>query len=435
MQHQKKYQEDSNSITHSPYYGCTIRVVSKANVCYEGVLDGISIDKDRIFLKNVRVNGNINDAFNRGELKQRIYFILINIKISFLNLDHGVEPFDSLNTVMIDHLTNDMHVYDHVCLNVRDMQELRLVRLPSTFHESKAKLHSIDPCLIDIRLSPTKELEKMLDKSTPISRRSRNESIGSNGDSLLITSSSNESSSSVCYQSPDASVDEQIKKFTRLSTTATNAHSKPVTLLAKKVLPKKIGRNNFRSSIQENPQTNNQNTLKKPLDNLRKTSPIRVTITSKLNPNATPFYVQKSPTLSTKSTPLTFYEQNRFQPVHSRTIPNVINTGNNPVRQQKNHHRPHQRFVPPRQMANQKNFNIQTPPPATDKYRIYSSSLSNNSSSYELIPGYFYFYFYFYFSVLFSLRIHQSNIIITIDSNGSNIINTTYTRTFISTKS
>jgi hypothetical protein len=62
-----QYQEDSNSITHSPYYGCTVRVVSKAAVCYEGVLDGISIDKDRIFLKNVRVKGNINDLFNRGE--------------------------------------------------------------------------------------------------------------------------------------------------------------------------------------------------------------------------------------------------------------------------------------------------------------------------------------------------------------------------------
>lgn len=46
------------AITHSPYYGCTIRVRSKANVSYEGVLDGISVKKDRLYLKNVRVKGN-----------------------------------------------------------------------------------------------------------------------------------------------------------------------------------------------------------------------------------------------------------------------------------------------------------------------------------------------------------------------------------------
>jgi hypothetical protein len=67
MQLQEQYQENSNSITHSPYYGCTVRVVSKANVSYEGVLDGISINKDRIFLKNVRVKGNINDSSNHGK--------------------------------------------------------------------------------------------------------------------------------------------------------------------------------------------------------------------------------------------------------------------------------------------------------------------------------------------------------------------------------
>ena len=54
-------QNDSSGITHSPYYGCTIRVISKANVSYEGVLDGISKNKDRIILKKVRVNGNINE--------------------------------------------------------------------------------------------------------------------------------------------------------------------------------------------------------------------------------------------------------------------------------------------------------------------------------------------------------------------------------------
>lgn len=50
--------ENPIAITHSPYYGCTIRVRSKANVSYEGILDGISVNKDRIYLKNVRVKGN-----------------------------------------------------------------------------------------------------------------------------------------------------------------------------------------------------------------------------------------------------------------------------------------------------------------------------------------------------------------------------------------
>ncbi|CAF5139927.1 unnamed protein product, partial [Rotaria sp. Silwood1] len=62
MEIQEQYQEDSNSITHSPYYGCTIQVGSKAHMSYEGVLDGISINKDRIFLKNVRVKANIIDS-------------------------------------------------------------------------------------------------------------------------------------------------------------------------------------------------------------------------------------------------------------------------------------------------------------------------------------------------------------------------------------
>ncbi|CAF1490460.1 unnamed protein product, partial [Adineta steineri] len=47
MQLQDEYQRDKNSITHSPYYGCTVRVVSKAKVSYEGILDGISSNKDR----------------------------------------------------------------------------------------------------------------------------------------------------------------------------------------------------------------------------------------------------------------------------------------------------------------------------------------------------------------------------------------------------
>lgn len=59
MQFREQYSDDINAITHSPYYGCTVRVVSKAAVTYEGVLDGISVGKDRLFLKDVRVKGNI----------------------------------------------------------------------------------------------------------------------------------------------------------------------------------------------------------------------------------------------------------------------------------------------------------------------------------------------------------------------------------------
>lgn len=68
MHLEEQYQEDSKSITHSPYYGCTVRAISKAHISYEGILDGISVNKDRIFLKNVRVKGNINDSSERGEL-------------------------------------------------------------------------------------------------------------------------------------------------------------------------------------------------------------------------------------------------------------------------------------------------------------------------------------------------------------------------------
>ncbi len=64
---EQQHQEKLNAITHSPYYGCTVRVVSKACVSYEGVLDGISANKDRIFLKNVRVNANLILSPNRGK--------------------------------------------------------------------------------------------------------------------------------------------------------------------------------------------------------------------------------------------------------------------------------------------------------------------------------------------------------------------------------
>jgi hypothetical protein len=59
MQRQTTLTDDLNAITHSPYYGCTIQVISKANVSCQGVLDGISVWKGRIFLQNVRVKGNV----------------------------------------------------------------------------------------------------------------------------------------------------------------------------------------------------------------------------------------------------------------------------------------------------------------------------------------------------------------------------------------
>jgi hypothetical protein len=311
---------------------------------------------------------------------------------------------------MIDHLTNDMHIYEQVCLNVRDIQELKLIRLPSTFHESKAKLHAIDPCLLDIRLSPADEHGRISNEShspAPMTRRSRGESIGSNGNGggTLISSSSNESSSSFgCRPDEhfaDENYDDQINKFSRLST---NETPKPVTLLAKKVLPKKIERNNFRRLVPENRETNfgstqvnNPNILKiVPLLNHRKASPIRVTITSKLNPNATPFYGQQQQrrASATQNSSFTFYERNRFQPAPAvdrlQVIPNRINTVHHP-----NQQRPHQRFIPPRQMAIKKNFNNQTSSSAN--YRVDSSFSNKRShhqqqtkqktSSQEQIPG------------------------------------------------
>ncbi|CAF3628209.1 unnamed protein product [Rotaria sp. Silwood1] len=370
MEIQEQYQENSNSITHSPYYGCTIQVVSKAHISYEGVLDGISINKDRIFLKNVRVKANIIDSSNR---------------------DNSIEGLDTLNTVMIDHLTNDMHIYDQVCLNVRDIQELKLIRLPSTFHESKAKLRAIDPCLIDIRLSLSDEHNRISNESIkqyhqpiPIARCSHSKSMGSSGNSTVISSSSNESSSSLGYlpmnKTLDDSFNEQIKKFSELSTT--HIPSKPITLVAKKVLPKKIIRNNNNNnrsllSTEIHPTNIIKTTT---VDNHRKISPIRVTITSKLNPNATPFYGQQRSISTTQNSSFISYEQNQFQSNpqssissnRSQSIPNEINTINRLVHQQQNRHRSYQRFVPPRQMAIRKQFNIQS----TDK-----------KSNHEQLPG------------------------------------------------
>ena len=67
MQFEEQHRKDFHSITHSPYYGCKVRVISKANLSYEGILDGISVNKDRVFLKNVRVQGNINPSSNASE--------------------------------------------------------------------------------------------------------------------------------------------------------------------------------------------------------------------------------------------------------------------------------------------------------------------------------------------------------------------------------
>ncbi|CAF4990729.1 unnamed protein product, partial [Rotaria socialis] len=96
MQVEEQFKEDTSGIAHSPYYGCTVRVVSKARISYEGVLDGISANKDRIYLKNVRVNANITASPNRN---------------SVLNDLNKSSASDTLNAVMIDHLTNDIHIY------------------------------------------------------------------------------------------------------------------------------------------------------------------------------------------------------------------------------------------------------------------------------------------------------------------------------------
>ena len=238
---------------------------------------------------------------------------------------------------MINHLINDMHIYDEVCLNVGDIQELKLLRLPATFHQSKAKLYSIDPCLLDIRLSPSDQLDAMSSREanngasrpSPIARRSRGESIGSIGSSALALSSSNGSSSSL-------DIHQSMEAFPSFSSTETN-RSKPVTLLAKKVLPRKIERpTRFNpANPGRKPQTDQHQ---------RRTSPIRVTITSKLNPDALPFFVQQQ-SLSTPlpNSSIKFYEHPRFrsqQPPGQHQQPMPTNV-----------YRTHQRFIPPRHMA------------------------------------------------------------------------------------
>ncbi|CAF4928511.1 unnamed protein product, partial [Rotaria magnacalcarata] len=75
---------------------------------------------------------------------------------------------------------------------------------------------------------------------------------------------------------------------------------------------------------------------KQTVDNRRKTSPIRVTITSKLNPNATPFFAPRRPINIHPNSSFTFYERNIFQPSlqhmvpisHIQSIPSGIHPAN-----------------------------------------------------------------------------------------------------------
>lgn len=421
MQVGAQYQDKSHGITHSPYYGCTIRVVSKAGVSYEGVLDGISSDKDRIFLKNVHVNANTTHSPHRGKspnnfLSSTLLFTDY-LAHSYDDLN-GNSTSDTLNAVMIDHLTNDIRVYEQVCLNVADVQELRLIEMPSTFHDAKAKLRAIDPCLVDIRLSPSDEYDTGSNGSShdqpsraPIARKTRGESFGSTGSSALISSSSNESSSSFgrrstdrfADESNDESIDEQIEKFRQL-TFPRQPPSKPVTLLAKKVLPKKLDR---RPEPPVNPSVHAHSQLRSTFSDQRETaygsarmsqygamkkgstghpnrkqSPLRVTITSKLNPNAIPFFTQQGNTPVMPNPALKFYDRPNFRPL----LPPVVALDRSqslPYEMQGVHHHPHQpppplqysqhqRFVPPRQMAIQKNMTRgQTP---IMKYRLHPST-------------------------------------------------------------
>lgn len=270
---------NNDGITHSPYYGCTTRVISKANVSYEGILDGISKGKDRLYLKNVRVNGN--STSDKSELK-----------------GNDDNDGDDLNIVMINHLVNDIHIYDEVCLNVRDIKELNLLQLPTTFHQAKEKLRSIDPCLLDIRLSSMEQSEpiKQIPTLGPIARRPRTESNTSLGSTAMGFSSSNESSSSL---------PESIRVPQRTSAD---------TLLAKKVLPKRTERrSDYRSSRMQSRKVSST------LVQQRKLSPIRISIASKLNPNAAPFYVQHRTLQSLNSSPTETPFRNRNQTVRRST--------------------------------------------------------------------------------------------------------------------
>ena len=393
MQTEVRHPESQNSITHSPYYGCKILVISKARVCYEGILDGISTNKDRIYLKNVYVNANLTGT---SQTKTSEFPTSMSWAEKFLSSTEDLDSLDinlddSLNSVMIEHLTKDLRQYEEVCLNVRDIHELRLIELPSTFQESKSKLRAIDPCLVDIRLSPSDQFENESSQSkinvsqysqTPGTRHQRCESIGSDGRSALISSSSNESSLSfglhsnekfTAEESNDDSIDEQFDNFESFKMSP--IQSKPATLLAKKVLPKKVNSSqppplrhiysDQREMISSSStRIANQHLAKKNSLHTqnRQASPIRVTITSKLNPNATPFFTQRQTPSAAPSPSLTFYDQNQFRPRivplispdRSQSLPYGINSLNPPSTPIRSYQHP--RFVPPRQMMNKKNL-------------------------------------------------------------------------------
>ena len=107
-----------------------------------------------------------------------------------------------------------------------------------------------------------------------------------------------------------------------------------------------------------------------------------MTITSKLNPNAIPFFTQQRNIPAMQNPSFTFYERPRFrprlQPVaspdRSQSLPYGLNALNNnqqhQQQQNQNNHHSRQRFVPPRQMANKKNFTISKS--NTNKFKTYS---------------------------------------------------------------
>ncbi|CAF1375747.1 unnamed protein product [Didymodactylos carnosus] len=282
---------------------------------------------------------------------------------------------------MLDHLTNDFRIYDQVCLNVRDIQELKLIQMPD-FHQTKQKLRSIDPCLIDIKLSSEDQSDYLRNNDSinynTVARLSPSQQTTSSwtnshnfDDSQSINnqllalltndSSDTEQTVGVADERNDDSIDEQLEKFNKLKETNLNLVSptsrtdSSITLIAKKVLSKKIEKrpepvhsssdtNTFtgrmlplkylfpdsKESVYGNLKTVSKsvnNTIKKtPITERRKSSPIRVTITSTLNPNAPPFIATKNPNRTRKSTingissqnpnypSFTFYEKRRFRP-------------------------------------------------------------------------------------------------------------------------
>ncbi|CAF0822908.1 unnamed protein product [Adineta ricciae] len=150
--------------------------------------------------------------------------------------------------------------------------------------------------------------------------------------------------------------------------------------------------------------TNSSSTVAAKKDSTRKESPVRVTITSQLNPNAIPFYAQhpKLPALQNPS--FTFYERPRFRPRlptvvspdRAQTVPygrNVATNNNQQRRPPQHQQQPnsYQRFVPLRQMAIKKNVtqnssprtntrSTRAPPPPIAKYRFHPTNSPNKQA-------------------------------------------------------